>query len=606
MSDKLESVAAVAEENLRMFYATASLGHTFGCHGENAFYTEVRNYFKTPHVAEEGFALYAIAIENFRIYNLWNGHEEGDRYVSGFAKKLLECADEYDGVVGYFGNGKFAFLLPEKAGRVNEVQKRLQETDDRGIEAAGFRPMIGIYHIEDTTLAPETMYDRAAISLQAIRGNYAMRYVHYNPDMDRELDEEIQMLSDIRRGLEAHEFTFYLQPKCDMRTGRILGAEALVRWIHGEQGLVSPGKFIPILEKSGLTVVVDQVVWEDVIKWQREWIDAGNRPLPVSVNISKTDLFAINVADTIIGLCAKYKVPHHLVELEITESAYAEYFDEINAVVKELQEAGFPMLMDDFGSGYSSLNMLKKINFDILKFDMKFLRVEDDMERQRGLEVLESLVNMARLLIVPVIIEGVETQDQVEYLTAMGCRYAQGFFYYRPMPVKEFEELLADDDNVNYDGYVSKRVEQVHMREFLEDMPSTEMMINNMMGPVGFYDVYEDHVEIIRVNEPYYNLFGEGASRSLTVLREHMTTRDYQRLRVLLKEAEEKPMKGASDIFHYMRKDGKSLPVLFRAFYLNEISGHKRFYGSLTDLSIIGDMLKHYGMSEKKPGTGAE
>ena len=127
MSDKLESVAAVAEENLRMFYATASLGHTFGCHGENAFYTEVRNYFKTPHVAEEGFALYAIAIENFRIYNLWNGHEEGDRYVSGFAKKLLECADEYDGVVGYFGNGKFAFLLPEKAGRVNEVQKRLQE-----------------------------------------------------------------------------------------------------------------------------------------------------------------------------------------------------------------------------------------------------------------------------------------------------------------------------------------------------------------------------------------------------------------------------------------------------------------------------------------------
>ena len=584
---KNEAVNEITEENMKMFYANATMGHAFGCLGEAAFYAEVPHYLFSAHDEGEGFSLYAIAIENFRIFNLWHGHVEGDRYVAGYAKRLLECAETFGGIVGYFGNGRFAYLVPEKDGRVNEVQEKLYQEDTVDVGAVGFRTMIGIYRIEDKTLAPETMYDRAAIALDALRGNLSMRHIHYNPEMDRELDEEIQMLGDIRRGLTDHEFTFYLQPKCDMRTGKILGAEALVRWIHGEQGLVSPGKFIPILEKSGLTVVVDQVVWEDVIKWLRSWIDAGHKPLPVSVNISKTDLFAINVADTLIGLCAKYKVPHHLVELEITESAYAEYFEEIKGVITELKEAGFPMLMDDFGSGYSSLNMLKKIDFDILKFDMKFLRVDDEEERKRGLEVLESVVNMARLLIVPVIIEGVETQDQVEYLTEMGCRYAQGFFYYKPMPVQDFEALLSDDDNVNYEGYVSKRVEQVHMREFLEDMPSTEMMINNMMGPVGFYELAEDHIEVIRVNEPYYNLFGSGASKSITIIREHTSPEDYAYIKNLLKQAEDNPMKGATGTFHYRREDGRELPVLFRVFFLNEHGGKKRFYGSVTDLSLV-------------------
>ena len=285
----------------------------FGCFDENTFYREARKYLDNTPGTKQGFALYAMEIENFRIYNLWHGREAGHAYVAGYAGRLKSYAEKEGGVIGCFGDSHFAYLVPEKEDRVNELQAYLNEWHKSKEESAGFHPMIGIYHIDDVSLDVETMYDRAALALDGVRGNYAMRVMHYNPDMDKELDEEIVMLSDIRRGLKEHEFTFYLQPKCDMRTGEILGAEALVRWIHKEQGLVPPGKFIPILEKSGFTVIVDQVVWEDVIAWQRKWIDAGKKPLPVSVNISKTDLFAINVPDVLIGLCAKYNVPHHLV-----------------------------------------------------------------------------------------------------------------------------------------------------------------------------------------------------------------------------------------------------------------------------------------------------
>ena len=560
------------------------------CYNESEFYRAAKAFVEEH--KEEKLFLYAVEIENFHIYNLWYGHESGEAYSTDVGRILAECMQRFGGIAGHISGPSFVCLLPNGDQVVNDVQEEISERNKHGEECAGFFTIIGIYHVSDPTLPIEMMYDRAVIALDALRGNYAMRSIHYNPDMDRELDEEVRMLADIRRGLKEDEFTFFIQPKCDMRSGKILGGEALVRWIHKEEGMISPGKFIPILEKSGFTVIVDQVIWEKVIAWQRDRLNAGLRPIPVSFNISRTDLFAIDVPSKLIELCEKYDIPHALVELEITESAYAEYFNEIKSTVQRLSDAGFPMLMDDFGSGYSSLNMLRSMNFDILKFDMKFLRSSEE-ERTRGLEILESVVNMARLLIVPVIIEGVETQEQVEYLTEMGCRYAQGYFYYKPMPVAEFEELLSDPSNVSYDGYVSKRVEQVHMREFLEDIPSTEMMINNMMGPVGFYEQFEDHIEIIRVNEPYFNLFGEGSSESITVIREHTSPEDYAYIKKLFQKAADQPMRGATGTFHYRRETGEPLWVLMRIFYLHERSGHKRFYGSLTDLSTL----------EKKTGT---
>ena len=572
----------VLEDALRMEHSD----FTFGCLDEENFYKAARAYLETETGISSRFSMYALEIENIRIFNLWHGREAGQRYVEGYANELKRFAALHGGVVGYFGGARFAYLVPEQGDRVNVLQRELTKVQGETEDGSGFHCAIGIYRIEDPDIAVETMYDRAAIALDTIRDNYSLRYIHYDPAMDRKLDEEIAMLSDIRRGLKEKEFTFFVQPKCDMRTGKVLGGEALVRWIHKDQGLVPPGRFIPILEKSGFTVIVDKVVWEAVVRWQRALLDEGHKPLPISVNISKTDLFAIDVPEFIIGICKKYNVPHELIELEITESAYAEHFDDIKATIARLKEAGFPMLMDDFGSGYSSLNMLKNISFDILKFDMKFLR-GDEIDKRRGLDILESVVNMARLLTVPVIIEGVETQDQVEDLMSMGCRYAQGYFYHKPMPKEDYGKLIENPDNISYDGYVSKRVEQIHMREFMDEMPETESVINNMLGPIGFGDYDDEKIEVVRVNEPFYELFSAEAGSTGAAIREHTTPEDYAQVKKLLDTAFQNIDKSAEAIVRIRLNNGRCVDCLLYAFFVKETVGHKRFCITCRDLTHL-------------------
>lgn len=250
-------------------------------------------------------------------------------------------------------------------------------------------------------------------------------------------------LDDINRAFDDNEFCFYLQPKCNAVTGAIVGAEALARWNHPKYGVISPGRFVPALEQAGQISRLDMFVWRSVVRMLARWEREGRNLVPISVNVSMVDIDQMDVADTLTGLLNEYDVDARLLQTEITESAVARNLSKVESTIRKLHADNIAVLMDDFGSAYSSLNMLKDINVDVIKLDMKFIDLNED-NASKGLKIVESVVNMARKLRLLVIAEGAQTKQQVDQLLSVGCRYIQGYYFHEPLPVGRMEKLLAE------------------------------------------------------------------------------------------------------------------------------------------------------------------
>lgn len=248
---------------------------------------------------------------------------------------------------------------------------------------------------------------------------------------------------EIDRAFDNNEFCFYLQPKCNVATGAIVGAEALVRWNHPKYGVVSPGRFVPMLEQAGQISRLDVFVWRSVVRMLARWEREGRNLVPISVNVSMVDIDQMDVADTLTGLLNEYDVDARLLQAEITESAVVRNLSKVESTIRKLHADNIAVLMDDFGSAYSSLNMLKDINVDVIKLDMKFIDLNED-NASKGLKIVESVVNMARKLRLLVIAEGAQTKQQVDQLLSVGCRYIQGYYFHEPLPVGRMEKLLAE------------------------------------------------------------------------------------------------------------------------------------------------------------------
>lgn len=248
-------------------------------------------------------------------------------------------------------------------------------------------------------------------------------------------------LDDINQAFDNNEFCFYLQPKCNAETGAIVGAEALVRWNHPEYGLVSPGEFIPLLERESMVTRFDLFIWRSVCEMLSRWDGEGRNLVPVSVNVSMTDIEAIDVARVLGDLLDRFSIDARLLQVEITESAIAHNMDVVEETIRDLHARGIAVLMDDFGSAYSSLNMLKDINVDAIKLDMKFVDLNAD-NAAKGLKIIESVIDMAYQLRLLIIAEGAQTAEQVSKLRELGCMYIQGYYFYRPLTVGKMEDLL--------------------------------------------------------------------------------------------------------------------------------------------------------------------
>lgn len=262
-------------------------------------------------------------------------------------------------------------------------------------------------------------------------------------------------LDDINQAFDNNEFCFYLQPKCNAETGAIVGAEALVRWNHPEYGLVSPGEFIPLLERESMVTRFDLFIWRSVCEMLSRWDGEGRNLVPVSVNVSMTDIEAIDVARVLGDLFDRFSIDARLLQVEITESAIAHNMDVVEETIRDLHARGIAVLMDDFGSAYSSLNMLKDINVDAIKLDMKFVDLNAD-NAAKGLKIIESVIDMAYQLRLSIIAEGAQTAEQVSKLRELGCMYIQGYYFYRPLTVGKMEDLLEHRPDDQHFWNISK------------------------------------------------------------------------------------------------------------------------------------------------------
>ena len=408
-----------------------------GLYSREYFFTKVRDVLAEH--PETEYSLICSNIENFKLFNDAYGNAEGDRLLregADITRRMLGDA----GFAGRFAADRFLCL----ARRDREILDRKQ-FGHLGIEVSpimrGTVMRWGIYEIVDRSIPVEQMCDRAMLAANSIKGQYDRYFAIYDEKLRDKLLREKAITDSMEAALAEGQFTVYLQPKYSLTGECLAGAEALVRWIHPQFGFMSPGEFIPLFEKNGFISRLDQYVWEQVCALLRDWQDRGLPPMPVSVNISRADVLRMNLAQTLRELIATYGIDPACLHLEITESAYAENSSPIISAVDELRALGFVVEMDDFGSGYSSLNTLSRMRLDILKLDMRF--VQSEIAKPAAQSLLGDIVTMAHRLNLSVVAEGIETRDQVLRLQAIGCDYAQGYYFSRPLPIPEFEALRA-------------------------------------------------------------------------------------------------------------------------------------------------------------------
>lgn len=526
-----------------------------------------------------------VDIEHFKIFNEWHGWDKGDDLLRALGEQLGGLAKQHGGVAGYLGGGDFALLLPR--GTVTErcVEKELAKPPFDSEDTIGFLPSIGVCSLDETNPSVLTACDHAMIAMTAIKGVYAKRVSWYESSMALRLENDTKVLFEVKQALKNHEFTLYWQPQCSTHTGKIVGLEALVRWRHPTRGLVLPSAFVPVMERNGFIASLDLYVWEEACRCLREWQDEDRVILPISVNISRADLYAVDVVEVLEDLVTRYGIDRRLLELEITESAYVED-EKVAAAVNCLKARGFTLLMDDFGSGYSSLNMLKDIAVDIIKIDMGFLRREENPRHSES--ILEAIVSMARILKLRVIAEGAETKEQVDFLKNVGCDYAQGYYFYRPMPIEDLRTVLGDGSVVDPRGVLSAQMDAIDLSTMLSRDEISHSVLERILGGLAIYAVYDDHFELLQVSNAYYRVTGcnpvDLKERQACIWRQ-IHPDDLPLVLERFDEAERHPIDGAEYVVRRYRLSGELMWIKARLFFLSRQEGHRLFFASIEDVT---------------------
>ncbi|MGN1095858.1 MAG: EAL domain-containing protein [Eubacteriales bacterium] len=408
-----------------------------GLYRKEFFYQKVRERLEEN--PNEEYSIVCSNVENFKLYNDTFGIKAGDALLKEIAEKLKSMVGD-DGICGRYSADRFMCLQKrerEKADREYFFSETYSEQNGSGQNVS---MKWGIYEITNRELPIEHMCDRALLAADSVKGHYNHPFAIYDDNMRFKLLREKHITDAMEAAISEEQFVIYFQPKYSLSDECLAGAEALVRWVHPEWGILSPGEFIPLFEKNGFIPRLDGYVWEHVLKTLQDWKEKGYPQIPVSVNVSRADIFQPHLADTLLGLTKKYGIDPEYLHLEITESAYTENPGQIVTTINQLRHLGFIVEMDDFGSGYSSLNMFSQVRIDILKLDMKFIRNETAKPAEQS--ILDDIIAMAHRMHLSVVAEGVETKEQVKRLYNVGCDYIQGYFFAKPMPVAEFEELL--------------------------------------------------------------------------------------------------------------------------------------------------------------------
>lgn len=429
-----------------------------GLYNKEFFYQKVREQLLAE--PDREYCIICSNIENFKLYNDTFGVLAGDellKEIAGFFKELV--GDE--SFCGRFSADRFMCLAKTDKNRFDFAKHRLSGLS--GSKTAIVR--WGIYDITDLSITVEQMCDRALLAADSIKGRYNKYFAVYDDELRNKLLREKAITDTMEYALADGQFIVYLQPKYSLKDNCMVGAEALVRWIHPKWGFMSPGEFIPLFEQNGFISNLDKYIWESVCKQLHTWQEQGHVLPVISVNVSRADVYLSDLVGTLLEMTRKYEIDPKYLHLEITESAYAKNPMQIINTVESLRRLGFVIEIDDFGSGYSSLNMLGHMNVDILKLDMKFIQNEVAKPEERS--ILNDVINMAHRIHLSVVAEGIETREQMNHLQSMGCDYAQGYFFAKPMPVDEFEKLWMGQSSKKENAMLSEQHRDDPMRVLL-------------------------------------------------------------------------------------------------------------------------------------------
>lgn len=374
-------------------------------------------------------------ISNFKIVNELYGMNVGDDLLKELANQLLKLGESYKMVSARFMADHYYMCMSKKDFELINFPRSYKTF----LEDMDVKVIYGVYAIEkDNPMSVNIMCDKAYVAVHDKTYSY-MDYIHfYNVSEHEQILLEQDIENDMEQALEDRQFYIVVQPKYNPITEKIVGGETLVRWQHPKKGIVSPGLFIPVFEKNGFIVQLDYYVWEETCKLIAKQKSEGVKTVPISINVSRAHFYVNELNQKLLGLIKKYDLETSDIELEITESICESAPDAIYDQIRELQSLGFKIAMDDFGSGYSSLNMLKEMPLDILKMDLKFL----DGDQEKGRKILKALIDMAHTLNLKVVVEGVETLSQVEFLRQFNDCILQGYYYSKPVTTDVLEELM--------------------------------------------------------------------------------------------------------------------------------------------------------------------
>ena len=387
---------------------------------------------------DKNIAFIQFDVERFKLINQIYGNEAGDELIRFFNDSMnLICTTDQS----FCRLTADVFMVVMCFNEKQEILDFIHRIESRlsGYKGMDYRLIFGVSIVDDRSRHTRYYGDLASMARQSIKGNALQNICFYEDRMMSDIRQTQIIEEDMHKAILNDEFKMYLQPKYCISTGKIIGAEALARWIHPQKGLISPADFVPVFEKNGFIVKLDRIIWEKACRKIREWLDKDIEPVPISVNVSREYLNSTESIKVLKELVAKYDIPIELLELEITESVDSVG---VESIVKQFKDSGFTMLMDDFGSGYSSLNMLKTTQFDVLKIDRGFL--SEFMESDRGRKIISHTISMSKDIGLDIIAEGVETGDQANFLFECGCNAAQGFYYSKPVPCDEFDNIFTN------------------------------------------------------------------------------------------------------------------------------------------------------------------
>ncbi|MBQ2264288.1 MAG: bifunctional diguanylate cyclase/phosphodiesterase [Oscillospiraceae bacterium] len=446
-----------------------------------------------------GYAMIYFDVIRFKAINDMFGMDEGDKLLRHIADSILRLLGPSDAACR-IGSDRFVVLINITAGAPEGwISELLSMVDGYGLSIQ-IAINAGIYVTCGDYLKPSKMIDRAILAQTTIKGSYTIRHHYYNESLRHDMLSEHEIVSIMENSLAESHFVVHFQPQYNHSTGMHVGAEALVRWNHPERGLISPALFIPIFEKNDFITKLDYYVFRNVCQFLKKCMDKNLPMIPISVNFSKLDIFEPNFVESIEAMRKEYGIPVRFLRLEITETAIAGDTERTNEVIQKLHDHGYIVEMDDFGSGYSSLNVLKDIKLDIIKMDMKFL--EKEVDGNRGGTILSSVIRMAKWLNLPVIAEGVETVEQADFLRSIGCDCIQGYLYSRPLTEENYEALLSK----NCVGAEIPRmdlIETLNAHDFWDPASLETLIFSNYVGGAAIFEFYHGKVEILRVNQKY-------------------------------------------------------------------------------------------------------